>query len=312
MQISMIDISELTAHPLNSEIFSSNERDDAELMSSIKMHGVMSPLLVNYRAGGEKRVISGHRRMVLSSTAGLTQIKHERIFVSDAEELLLLYALNVGRDMKESYKLRFFKQVKQYLRQNKEFVGILGKSDLVAENNPFVEILDRMGVDAKKMKIWELVQAITGFTEYEQYALTRIGDEDYRQERLSEIKGKVSASTIKEIRQRWEVVENNVLNGASTITSADKDLKMILAKIAGIKGAPKSVNKEVKKPEAEEIEVSAKVEQPVKKGENPFANTFENALAYLKQKSTEKKRWQWSVSDVAEEMEEWARVSRRK
>ncbi|MEY2428872.1 MAG: ParB family transcriptional regulator, chromosome partitioning protein [Verrucomicrobiota bacterium] len=70
--------SELTNHPINADIY--NDAADAELIASVKAHGVLNPILIDHK----NRIISGHRRFDAACKAGLDEVPVE-IFESNDE-----------------------------------------------------------------------------------------------------------------------------------------------------------------------------------------------------------------------------------
>ncbi|MFQ5710783.1 MAG: ParB/RepB/Spo0J family partition protein [Candidatus Geothermarchaeales archaeon] len=73
-----------------------NEAMD-ELIHSIRLHGVLEPILVA-KDGGEYVVIAGHRRYTAAFRAGLTQIPVVEVEVDDTERLMLSLTENLIRE----------------------------------------------------------------------------------------------------------------------------------------------------------------------------------------------------------------------
>lgn len=309
MENGMIKLADLTPHPLNSEIFTTSDKDNLELRSQIEMHGVIVPILVNRRKGGKLRIISGHRRVDHSVIMGHTEIKGEIISVGDAEELLLLFACNVGRDLKEAYKVRFFKQVKQFLRQKNQLPvesGVLGSYP--TEGDPFVQILHRLGADATKMRMWEVIQKITGFSKTEQETLTHVCDEEYRKSVLDGLTGVIKTKEINRIAGDWMSLELAITNGEMTIAKVDKEVKTLLKQIDALKNPQNDKDKPKKEKPA-----PFKVEKATEKNASIFTNTTENTYAHIysmakRDKKDVPEECKYSFNEVVAMAQRWAEL----
>ncbi len=313
--VELVNIDELTEHPENSKIFSISEKDKEGLLQSVRMHGVLVNILVNLRSDGTKRIVSGHGRRWAAKECGQTEIRAEYIQVDDATELLLLFACNVGRDLKEAYKVRFFKQVKQFLRQNKYFIGNSETYNDYDENiGAFVHVVDGLGVDVSKMRIWEIIEKITGFSKREQETLTRVCDLEYRAkvfDDLRELK-KVKKKDIEYLESVWQNLEDEICEGMTTIAKVDKEVTALLKQIDNLKNPSKN---EVKKVEKSKPEAPFKSEKATEVSAGIYANTYENAYNFLEGLSLRGARtgqlkgtWSWSLNEVATEMERWANL----
>ena len=69
-RVVLIDVDKLKPHPLNFEIYSVREKEDEELLESVKMHGVLQPVVV----ASDYTIISGVRRWRVAKQAGLREI----------------------------------------------------------------------------------------------------------------------------------------------------------------------------------------------------------------------------------------------
>lgn len=275
MNIEMIKIADLQPHPLNSDIFTTSEKDDLDLRQQIELHGVIVPILANRLADGTLRIISGHRRVDHSQIMGATEIKGEIITVSEAEELLLLFACNVGRDIKEAYKVRFYQQVKQFLRQKNQLPLLSDTSNGGSPfDNPFVEILHRMGIDTSEMRMWQVIEKITGFSEFEQKSLTHVCDREYREGVLNSLEGVVKKSVINGLAASWMNLETEVVEGIASIASVSKQVKNLLKQIDQLKKPAADVAKKEKP-------VKVVKEKPVETNASIFTNTESNAQAHV-------------------------------
>ena len=69
----MIPIDKLKIHPVNREIYVSDEKRKAELLKSIKEHGILEPLIV-IPDGDEYSILSGARRFECAKELGYTEV----------------------------------------------------------------------------------------------------------------------------------------------------------------------------------------------------------------------------------------------
>lgn len=229
----MIAIHKLIPHPKNSEIFPANDREQEELNASVKLHGVQVPIVVNMESlhgdwsEGMCTVISGHRRLIAAKTAGITEVPCDcRTIKSETEELLLLCALNVGRGFKDVYKIRLFKASKQFLYQLRVNPDLMRSAkDVAEEYQSLVYMSYAAGVKITKgVKTWKILQALFGFSEREQKALTWLADDDYREEMLATLAGVkgVKKSVIDDVRAKWVEVEKKALSEELPLKKAIK------------------------------------------------------------------------------------------
>jgi len=69
----MIPIGKLKVHPVNRQIYVSDEKRKAELLESIKEHGILEPLIV-IPDGDEYSILSGARRFECTKELGYTEV----------------------------------------------------------------------------------------------------------------------------------------------------------------------------------------------------------------------------------------------
>jgi len=69
----MIPIGKLKVHPVNKQIYVSDEKRKAELRKSIKEHGILEPLIVT-PDGDEYSILSGARRFECAKELGYTEV----------------------------------------------------------------------------------------------------------------------------------------------------------------------------------------------------------------------------------------------
>jgi len=69
----MIPIDKLRIHPVNKQIYVSDEKRKAELLESIKEHGILEPLIVT-PDNNEYSILSGARRFACTKELGYTEV----------------------------------------------------------------------------------------------------------------------------------------------------------------------------------------------------------------------------------------------
>lgn len=221
----ILDVRTIQPHPDNN-MFDTDPREEDELATSIATLGQLQTAIVNRRPDGSLRMVSGHRRRTALMRNNVYSMRCEIIEVSDDEELVMLFHNNLGRGLKEHYKIRFFKAVNQFLYQMKTDGEISStyESDELA-NSLFVHSAQKLGLNTKGKRTWEVINMITGFSRREQETLRNICDERYREQVLSKIKNEKQRS---KVRKSWEMMEEQALNGEialSLMDSAVKDLQ---------------------------------------------------------------------------------------
>lgn len=277
----MMNVSDLTPHPENHLIYDRDDKSYENLRRDIRLQGILNPLNISVRGNGVNRILSGHRRVEIAIEDSIEQVECKLHFgLSDFEEMLVVYGCNIGRDMKEAYKARFFKAIKQFLRQKKS--GVENSDTYIgdeAQQNFLVEITTGKGIDLSKMKIWEAIESIIGFTEYEQKLLTKICDETYRSGVLVDLKKVgVKKNAIEQLAENWAAMENSVLSGETTIAEIGKEVSKLTKQIEILKNPPKGAIKAIEKPKAQAPVIK---EKTTEKNASMYSNTISNAVAYL-------------------------------
>lgn len=222
-----IPVNQFTPHPENSSIFKNSYKENVMLENSIKIQGVLMPLIANLREDGELRVVSGHRRLSVAEKHGIEYLRTQVRFCNETEELLLLFASNVSRNMQDAAKVRFFKIVQQSMCQISQ--------DDENEDSYEPELIDEAlkscllelhkDIDINSLTKYEFIQLVTGFTEYEQKVLVRVCSEKYRERTINKIREiKNMRKKADEIKEMWEELEYSVLHGAISLAEVDKDV----------------------------------------------------------------------------------------
>ena len=222
-----IPVNQFTDHPENSKIFKNKPFEQIQLENSIALTGVLVPAIANMRSDGELRVVSGHRRLSACEQLGIEKIRTEILYLTDEEELLLLFASNINRNMSDSAKVRFFKYVLQTLCQISEDDGeTVSYHEQNSENIALRRIVSERGLaHMEEMSKYEFVTMITGFSEHEQKVLVRVCDEKYRERVIEKIRGiKGMSKKADEIKEIWEHLEISILQGHTTLLEVDKDV----------------------------------------------------------------------------------------
>lgn len=275
-KLETINICLLQPHPLNAEIYGSSTGDDEELRRAIinnKGELIHDPV-VHLRHDGEYRILSGHRRIKIIAELGyeaLQCVVWEGL--SDADEMLILFGGNVGRDMKIAYKVHFFSALKQFLRQYKNMPDLSDTCDdaEVAEH-PFVHAVDGAGILNKKLRIWEIAESLTGFSKREQETLTHVCDKHYRHAIVSAAPAGCRASLL----MQWQRLEEGVVAGEITLAKASNMVKSLQKQIDSINNpAPMPKPKKSHSASALKSEKSTEVDASI------YANTSENVTEWL-------------------------------
>ncbi|MCD4750950.1 MAG: ParB/RepB/Spo0J family partition protein [Thermoanaerobaculales bacterium] len=76
----------------------SNLGDLSDLVNSIEVHGILEPLLVRKREGGQYELVSGERRFHAAMQAGLTEVPCIELEVSDEHALEIALIENLQRE----------------------------------------------------------------------------------------------------------------------------------------------------------------------------------------------------------------------
>lgn len=280
-----IEIELLVPHPLNAEIYSCSAGDDDELRRAIINNNgeLIHDPVVHLRRDGrlvEYRILSGHRRIRIKQELG-----HEHIEcvvwegLTDADEMLMLFGANVGRDMKTAYKVRFYKALKQFLRQHKNSLGESSAySDEDMTEHPFVHAVDGLLVSDGKLRIWEIIEQLVGFSKREQETLTHVCDEDYRAMKLKELATVTNLKTATDIAAKWAQLETALLDGEVEISDVDKEVKKLNKHIELLKNPPKGEVKKIKK------QTPLRTEKGTTTNASIHANTIQNADKFLSEK----------------------------
>ena len=69
-----------------------------ELMDSIEESGIIHPILVRPKEGGEYEVISGHRRWEACKELGIKQVPAKVLYLDDDEATVLMVNSNIQRE----------------------------------------------------------------------------------------------------------------------------------------------------------------------------------------------------------------------
>jgi hypothetical protein len=227
--IYVLDVRTIEPHPENA-MFDTDDQEDDELAISISNLGQLQAAIVNRRPDGVLRMVSGHRRREALIRNHIYSMRCEIISVNDDEELVMLFHNNLGRGLKEHYKIRFFKAVNQFLYQLKsgqELSSTYDDDELA--NTLFVHILQKWGESSTKgWRRWEIIEMITGFSRREQEVLTRACDTKYRESVLASIKNEKHRAKVRKV---WEQLEHQAMNGEIPLALLDSEVKALEKKL---------------------------------------------------------------------------------
>lgn len=227
--IYVLDVRTIEPHPENA-MFDTDDQEDDELAISISNLGQLQAAIVNRRPDGSLRMVSGHRRREALIRNGIYSMRCEIISVNDDEELVMLFHNNLGRGLKEHYKIRFFKAVNQFLYQLKsgQDISTTCDDDELA-NTVFVHALTKAGIsDTKGMRKWEVIEMITGFSRREQQVLTRACDPKYRETVLELVKNEKHRAKVRKV---WEQLEQQAINGEIPLALLDSEVQSLAKKL---------------------------------------------------------------------------------
>lgn len=223
-----IPVEQFTEHPENSLLFNSSWKDDTILENSIKINGILVPIIANLHSDGELRVVSGHRRLLCANNLEIKTVVTEIRELSEEQELMYLFASNVARDMKDAAKIRFFKLMNQLLCQKEGYIDFSTAyenenidDELKRTLAPFVPFEVLEGFTSR----YEIMGAVTGFNERLQKTLVRVCDDKYRKRTIDNVrKIKGFAKKADELQDIWENLEKSVLNGEISLLEVDKEV----------------------------------------------------------------------------------------
>lgn len=108
----------------------SNLGDLSDLVSSIEIHGVLEPLLVRKRQGGEYELVSGERRFHAAMQAGLTEVPCIELHVSDEHALEIALIENLQRQDLSAFEEAegFQTLITKYSYTHEEVAKAVGRS----------------------------------------------------------------------------------------------------------------------------------------------------------------------------------------
>ncbi len=135
-RILYIDINKIDANPYQPRE-SFEEKDLADLSSSIKEHGILQPLIVNKEDGGRRyELIAGERRLRAAKLAGLSEVPAIIKEADDFHKLQLAIIENIQRaDLNPMEEARSFeKLVKEFKMTHNDIAEKVGKSRSFVSN----------------------------------------------------------------------------------------------------------------------------------------------------------------------------------
>ncbi len=108
----------------------SNLGDLSDLVSSIENHGVLEPLLVRKRNGGDYELVSGERRFHAAMQAGLTEVPCIELHVSDEHALEIALIENLQRQDLSAFEEAegFQTLISKYSYTHEEVAAAVGRS----------------------------------------------------------------------------------------------------------------------------------------------------------------------------------------
>jgi hypothetical protein len=252
----MLPVALLDDNPLNADIFITAEADDT-LINSVKVHGIIEPLIVT-PVNNRYRIVSGHRRKKACTITGLELVPCRiKTFLSDDHELLILFNTNINRDMKDAYKLRLYKPLKQLLRQitkndaTELLTGHIDSDDSASgafDPKGVLEAILTGGKIPTGVRMADVVKVITGYSFYEQKVLTRVCDEEYRENTINVLRKikKVKKGEPDRLLREWQQLENRIYTEELTIRQVDKEVNALVEQIAMLANPPAPKVKKVK------------------------------------------------------------------
>ena len=141
MDIEIYKISGFKGHPFKVV----DDEKMQELVESIKVNGVLSPVLIRPTGMDTYEMISGHRRLHAAQLAGLTAIPSIIREMTDDESVIAMVDANIQREellpseKAWAYKMKFNAMKRQAGRPSKEnarqYVGNYETADLIGKDN---------------------------------------------------------------------------------------------------------------------------------------------------------------------------------
>ena len=140
MEIPLSQISDFPNHPFKVKM----DESMSDLVESVKLYGVLSPVIVRPRDNGEYEMIAGHRRKRASELAGKDNIKCIVQNVTDDEAIILMVDSNLQREQlfpsekAFAYKMKLDAMNRQGQRTDLTFgpVGQKYSRDELADSSP--------------------------------------------------------------------------------------------------------------------------------------------------------------------------------
>ena len=144
MEIPLSQISDFPNHPFKVKM----DESMSDLVESVKLYGVLSPIIVRQKENGEYEMIAGHRRKRASELAGKDSIKCIVQDVTDDEAIILMVDSNLQREQllpsekAFAYKMKLDAMKRQGGRPKENGVPmghhfLEGKSrEILADNSP--------------------------------------------------------------------------------------------------------------------------------------------------------------------------------
>lgn len=246
--IEMVDINKIGDHPEQAMIYGV-EPVDADLVDSIKRHGVLQPLLLTFPEclnfdedykdyPYDYIAVAGHRRLKAAIAAGLTQVPAETKYYDDPDDCEAeLIASNKNREKNILQRIREFLSYKQILSQKLQGKDI---SDVYADSKSEYEVLSRFlenvrlnKDDLRNANSIDILKDVTGFSKYYQELITVVFDDEYRTKRMKKLSqmGLSGETEHSEIWYRWNEAREQVENGAASAAEGAAAIKEMLARI---------------------------------------------------------------------------------
>lgn len=145
-------------HPSEKNVFRV-ELDEAmeELIASIKLQGILTPLLVRKRKDeGGYEILSGHRRYIAATMAGLERITCTIVDVTDEDAAIIIADSNLQRPYiklsEKAWSIRMkYDAIKR--KSNGEYLGELSASNEFYGKGKSADIIaDQMGMSSRTIK----------------------------------------------------------------------------------------------------------------------------------------------------------------
>ncbi|MBL8000005.1 MAG: hypothetical protein JNL32_15390 [Candidatus Kapabacteria bacterium] len=279
-----IPINQIEDNPLNDELFRrATESEMNALYHSVQKVGIVNIATVypvHFGTTTTYKLISGHNRkkiLALHEELGIETMRCEVIQKpsSQAAEMLMMVAHNLGRGVKDTWAIKVYKHVRQILRQlmksgengveiaDSNFLEEIDSHSVATSHIP--EVVDLfIGYDYENRRMADVIRDVLGLTHRQQRCLAWLTDAALRDKLYKRIQkaAKIKKDAVAQWESGFEKISFAVEADEITLHEATKYIEAFIAEIEALeqKKQPKPAKQE--KP-AKQTKVKAKAEEIV-------------------------------------------------